>query len=526
MNKIKYKLIAGIALITILPAIPLSFLFQNMIGKLFDLGLNRKIETAIEDAVDISRAFIQREKKSCLKNTRQFAEHPRVQEILRKYASGQIKFKDIEELEKLNLVETNKLDGAVIYDNFLKPIYISKAYASRDIIANLLDTLFAGERIRTNSDYVDYREREHLLVTGMPLLMPDQRRGVLVSATLVNPEFYNKSANILSALQFYKTINVESENIKASFLYAFLFIYFVLLLFSIVLGIFFSDLITRPIKTLVTGTQQISIGNLDYQINMKPRNDEIGQLMLSFNQMAHNIKQEQERVLYLEKMATWREIAQRLAHEIKNPLTPIQLTLQQIKDSYTGDDSQYKKILEECYEIVDEEIESLRNLTKEFSEFARMPSLSFKPTQLNQIITDVVAFYANINFSLTLQKNLPEAELDAEAVKRVIINLVDNALTATTERSDARISIATQAMDGRIRLVLSDNGQGIPKENLTKIFEPHFSTKTSSMGLGLAIVKSIVEEHKAIINVDSVEKLGTTFTIDFKITRPVFFENE
>lgn len=274
---------------------------------------------------------------------------------------------------------------------------------------------------------------------------------------------------------------------------------------------------THPIKNLAHGTEQISKGNLDYQINMRPRNDEIGLLMSSFNQMVQSIKQEQERVLYLEKMATWREIAQRLAHEIKNPLTPIQLTVQQIKDSYKGEDLKFRRILDECYEIIEEEIQSLRNLTKEFSEFARMPSLSFKPTDINQIVRDVVAFYANISFKLDLQKKLPFAEIDAEAVKRVIINLVDNALAATAGKSDAKITISTLTTESMIRLTVSDNGHGIPKENLAKIFEPHFSTKSSSMGLGLAIVKSIIEEHKASISVDSIENHGTTFTIDLEL---------
>lgn len=526
LNKIKNKLIISIAVIAIIPAIPLSFLFQNMMDKLFNLGLNHRIELALQDAVDISRSLVQKEKKSSLKNTRQFMESPQLIALLRKYTSRQLRQTDIDDLRQLELIEKNKLDGAVVYDIHMQELFLNTVYAQSDILRSLRDTSFARERIRTNSEYVEYREGEHLLITGIPIAMPDQQPGVILSATLINPEFYQKSENILSALQFYKTFYVESENIQLSFLYAFLSVYVVLILFSLALGVFFSSIMTHPIKNLAEGTVQISKGNLDYQINLKPRNDEIGQLMVSFNQMVQSIKQEQERVLYLEKMATWREIAQRLAHEIKNPLTPIQLTVQQIKDSYKGDDPKFRKVLEECYDIIEEEIQSLRNLTKEFSEFARMPSLSFKPVDLNQIIRDVVAFYANISFKLDLQKKLPAAEVDPEAVKRVIINLVDNALAATAAKPDAQIMIATLATESLIRLSISDNGHGIPKENLSKIFEPHFSTKSSSMGLGLAIVKSIIEEHKAVINVDSIENLGTTFTIDFRIKAPTLFDND
>ena len=526
LNKIKNKLIISIAVIAILPAVPLSFLFQNMMDKLFNLGLNRRIEMALEDAVDISRSLIQKEKKASLKNTRQFLENPQLISLLRKYAARQLSPADVDELTRLNLLETNKLDGIAVYDIHMQELFLNTVYAQNDILKSLRDTVFARERIHTNSEFAEYRETEHLLITGIPVVMPDQQLGVVLSTTLINPEFYQRSENILGALQFYKTFYVESENIQISFLYAFLSVYVVLILFSLALGVFFSSIMTHPIKNLAHGTEQISKGNLDYQINMKPRNDEIGQLMISFNKMVQSIKQEQERILYLEKMATWREIAQRLAHEIKNPLTPIQLTVQQIKDSYKGDDPKFRKVLEECYEIIEEEIQSLRNLTKEFSEFARMPSLSFKPADLNQMIRDVVTFYANISFKLDLQKKLPAAEVDAEAVKRVIINLVDNALAATAAKSDAQITISTLATQDLIRLSVTDNGHGIPKENMSKIFEPHFSTKSSSMGLGLAIVKSIIEEHKAVISVDSIENLGTTFTIDFRIKAPTIFDND
>ncbi|MBL7995547.1 HAMP domain-containing protein [bacterium] len=524
-NKIKYKLIAGIGIIAILPAIPLSYLFENMIDKLFSLRMNNRIETALEDAVDISRLMIQSEKKVSLKNTRQFVENPMVLALLRKYTTRQLNENDVNDLVKMALLEANKLDGVAIYDNSLQPIFLNTVYQNKDIVNGLKDTLFARQRLLANSDYADYREAEHLLIAGIPLSLPNQQRGVIVSVVVVTPGFYGKTESVLTALQLYKTFNVESENIKASFLYAFLSVYFIIICLSIGLSVFFSAVMTRPINKLALGTEQISKGNLDYQINIKPRSDEIGQLMISFNQMVQNIKHEQDRVLYLEKISTWREIAQRLAHEIKNPLTPIQLTIQQIKDSYEGDDPKYRKILEECYEIVDEEIQSLRNLTKEFSEFARMPSMSFKPTQLNQIIQDVVAFYANVRFKLLLQQDLPTAELDAEAVKRIMINLVDNSLSATGGKADSQITISTRSSETAIRLIISDNGHGIPKENLVKIFEPHFSTKTSSMGLGLAIVKSIIDEHKGQIEVDSIENLGTTFTIDFRIKAPNLLDN-
>lgn len=242
LNKIKNKLIISIAVIAIFPAIPLSFLFQNMMDKLFNLGLNHRIEFALQDAVDISRSLIQKEKKASLKNTRQFLENPLVINLLRKYASRQLRQADINDLVRSDLVEKNKLDGAAIYDIHMQELFVNSVYTQNDIIKSLRDTLFARERIATNSEFVDYREREHLLITGIPVALPDQQPGVILSATLINPEFYQKSESILSALQYYKTFYVESENIQQSFLYAFLFVYIILIMLSLAVGIFFHQL--------------------------------------------------------------------------------------------------------------------------------------------------------------------------------------------------------------------------------------------------------------------------------------------
>ncbi|HNI10822.1 MAG TPA: ATP-binding protein, partial [bacterium] len=240
----------------------------------------------------------------------------------------------------------------------------------------------------------------------------------------------------------------------------------------------------------------------------------------ALNQMVQNLRDEQQRILQLEKTATWREMAQRMAHEIKNPLTPIQLTIQQIKDSYAGNDEKYRKLLTECTTIIEEEIETLRNLTKEFSDFARMPVVVLKPSSLNKLIEDIILMYAAIPFEKKLDDRLPFIPLDTEAFKRVLINLIDNALAAVSNKQDRLIRIATIDVNTHVQLIIADNGYGIPKSNLERIFEPHFSTKTTSMGLGLAIVKKIIEEHQGTISVDSIENLGTTFTITLPKENP------
>nr|NIR49760.1 HAMP domain-containing protein [candidate division KSB1 bacterium]NIT72093.1 HAMP domain-containing protein [candidate division KSB1 bacterium]NIX71773.1 HAMP domain-containing protein [candidate division KSB1 bacterium] len=148
----------------------------------------------------------------------------------------------------------------------------------------------------------------------------------------------------------------------------------VVILITVALAIWISRRVTQPLGELVKGTQELGRGNLDYRIKQQSQ-DEVGELVQHFNRMTEELKAYQEKTIYLEKMAAWQEIARRLAHEIKNPLTPIQLTAQEMVDQYRGDDD-YAHLLKECSQIINEEVENLRRLVSEFSEFGRLPELN------------------------------------------------------------------------------------------------------------------------------------------------------
>jgi two-component system nitrogen regulation sensor histidine kinase NtrY len=523
-DKLKYRLIVGFVIIAVLPAIPLSLLFQNMTKKVFSAGFNSRVESALEDGMEFSQQVLDKENRIFTENARHFTESIELKTFLFRYLNRSLSKSDYDSFLKSDLFERYQLDGAAIYDHQQQMIFKALIVSDPLMDKSLQDSASIAEALRLNKPQTHYIENAHHFLIAVPLLS-NQQIAVFTAVRMVEAPLAQKLDNIFSVLQFYRTFESERKDTIQSFVYTFVLTYSVFLVLSIGLGIFFSNIMTNPIHTLALGTHEISSGNLDYHIDMKPRKDEIGKLMTSFNQMVTSIKQERERVIYLEKMAAWREIAQRMAHEIKNPLTPIQLTVQQIKDAYHGDDENYKKLLNECSGIIEEEIQSLKNLTREFSDFARMPSLSPKPTLLNQLIKDVAAIYASTPFRIQLDDTASAIEIDPEAVKRVLINLIDNALAALVGKPNGLITITTQNRDEHVRLLISDNGHGIPKEHFHRIFEPHFSTKSTGMGLGLAIVKNILDEQKAEISVHSVENFGTTFTIDFKKTFSIFSDN-
>ncbi|MFQ5583854.1 MAG: PAS domain-containing sensor histidine kinase [Calditrichia bacterium] len=233
--------------------------------------------------------------------------------------------------------------------------------------------------------------------------------------------------------------------------------------------------------------------------------------MRHFNMMAKNLKENQERMIYLEKMAAWQEIARRLAHEIKNPLTPIRLTIQQIVDSDPHSNEEFSKLLNESYQIINEEIGSLHRLVTEFSEFGKMPELNLQKDDLRALIKDVATLYSHRQIQLQLPGNPVEVPFDWDRMKRVFINLLENAVQADPENRPIVITLIKNS--GEIQIEVKDNGPGIAEEMLPRIFEPYFSTKKSGVGLGLAITRKMVEEHGGRISVDAAPGQGTCFTI-------------
>jgi two-component system nitrogen regulation sensor histidine kinase NtrY len=211
-------------------------------------------------------------------------------------------------------------------------------------------------------------------------------------------------------------------------------------------------------------------------------------------------------------MATWQQMARRLAHEIKNPLTPIQLMAQQIIDKYSGSDPDYKKMLVESCEIIEQEVSSLKKLVRAFSDFARLPDYQPALQDLKQLLLSIDKMYHQVQIRMDIPDSEAEAIFDFDSLKRVLVNLVENALSAGGDEGPVYVSLITK--NDSYRILITDEGSGIAVENLYKIFEPYFSTKQTGVGLGLSIVKKIVDQHGGSIHVQSTINKGTTFTID------------
>ncbi|MBI5454466.1 MAG: HAMP domain-containing protein [Deltaproteobacteria bacterium] len=225
-------------------------------------------------------------------------------------------------------------------------------------------------------------------------------------------------------------------------------------------------------------------------------------------------------LLKTQRMFAWKEVARRIAHEIKNPLTPIKLSAQRLRkkylDRFPGDE-----VFDECTTTIIKQVDELKTLVNEFSSFARMPASNPSPNDLNEIVQETISLYKagqrRIRFESALDKRLPVLDIDRDQMKRVLINLIDNAIAAVGEEGEVRVETLLVEELQLARLEVIDNGAGIPAEVRERLFEPYFSTKRSGTGLGLAIVSNIIADHNGYIRVKDNTPHGTRFVIELPV---------
>jgi len=220
-----------------------------------------------------------------------------------------------------------------------------------------------------------------------------------------------------------------------------------------------------------------------------------------------------------QRMAAWREVARRIAHEVKNPLTPITLSAQRLKRRYS--ERLNEPVFEECTQMIIDHVDLIRNLVNEFSAFARFPAANPKPTGLPPIIEETVALYRegrpDIEFKLDITDTIPHLNLDRQQIKQALINLLDNAIGAIKDAGTVSIRLDHDPILNKVRIEVADNGLGIADEDKTRLFEPYFSTKRAGMGLGLTIVSTIVADHHGTISVQDNKPQGAKFVIELPV---------
>ena len=293
------------------------------------------------------------------------------------------------------------------------------------------------------------------------------------------------------------------------------------LVLAMVLSSWAAARVTKPVEELAKTAQEVAAGNWQARVEVNSR-DEIGKLADSFNRMTRELLQQQERLIQSERVAAWRELARRLAHELKNPLFPLQLTVENLLRSREHGQQQFDETFTESAGTLLSEISNLKAIIARFSDFSKMPQPQFQPVKINELVESAAKVHqaqlaaAQISCKVEAPPADPIAA-DAELLHRALSNLILNAIEAMPQ--NGTLSLRTQQRGDSARIEISDTGKGLSSEECARLFTPYYTSKPAGTGLGLAIVQSIISDHGGRISVSSELGRGTTFMIELPANR-------
>ncbi len=384
-----------------------------------------------------------------------------------------------------------------------------------------------------------------LLATSRPELF---NKGLI--ATKINPEAYNYMANYKKSFYLHKEkignyeyysayIPFRNENNKliaylnlpyfakqseltneiSTFLVAFVNIYVIFIAIAVFIALLISNYITKPVLLIKEKISQIRLGKTNEKIHWETE-DEIGSLVDEYNRMIDELAESAGLLAKSERESAWREMAKQIAHEIKNPLTPMKLSVQYLQKTWDEKAPDWDKHLKHFTQTIVEQIDSLSIIASEFSDFAKMPKSRFEKVELTAIINNSLGLFkgsSKIQMNTHFQKE-HYIRADKEQFLRVFNNLIKNSIQAIKKPEEGKIEVSVEEKKGKHIIQFSDNGSGIQSDRQEKVFTPNFTTKSGGMGLGLAMVKSIIQNAGGEISFTSEPDIGTTFTI----TLPVY----
>ncbi|MEM7182951.1 MAG: ATP-binding protein [Spirochaetota bacterium] len=509
---IRYRLTLGFIFVSILPSIPVFLISSNVVGKLVESFYR----------IDISEAL-----KHSSENIR-LLEHKDRQQI---FAKMMALLRTTEKGLNLNRFYKKALDLKLIRmsDYFMALVYKDKLASETKPFYNLVDekkfTKMNGEKYL---NYTQYKKRKAYIFVKSTVKGSDY--SVIIGKRV---HIGNESSiyNIIHTEKSYNTADLWKSKIPFALRLSLGIFTIIVFGISILLSFILARQISRPIVQLAYATQRVSGGETDVALSLKEEG-EMGILIDSFNQMTRDLKAKTEEILHIQRIAAWKEVAQRMAHEIKNPLTPIQLSAERIRKNLDKPNQEkFNKIVVEGTSTIVGQVKVLEHLVNEFSEFARMPKPVLVNQKINPIVEEAVILFkesSKIQFELKLGKNLPEVFLDKKLFLGVVNNILKNAVEAIREAKETggdaknrylgKIRITTRFEKKYLRrylvLIIEDDGPGIPKKFQNKIFEPYFSTKSKhGQGIGLAIVEKTVYDHNGRITVVKSDLGGGGFQI-------------
>ena len=497
-SKTSFRYISLFTLFTFIP----SFLIAIFSLFIFNYGLqnffNTQITKAVNSSYDVAKNYLNQNKKTVESDV--FLMSVGLNRASNFYYSSPEKFKNIARSEKL----LRRVDEIFLIDSSANIIFSD---SDSDMI------------------FVKPTEKEiDLALEGLPVLISNTienktsamiKLNSLIDTYLyisrnIDPEIIKYLKDTEQAVNFYYSVENKQSGIKISFAIIYILVVGLLLFISTIIAIAFADRLTKPIINLITASTNISKGVLDSKVPELETDEEFSLLNKNFNNMIQRLKKQQDKLLIAERYSAWESVARKLAHEIKNPLTPIQLSIDRLQDKFHNKISEGQDEFKIYLSTINRQIKDIENLVNEFSSFARMPSPIFKKIEIDKVITRAVDFYklsSKNEINLTVNENKKIINGDEDQLYRVFINLIKNSEDSIEEKKEknqlfkGKINIEISDNKDYINVSQADNGVGI--EDTSKIMTPYYTTKKNGTGLGLPIVSKIINEHKGELTISN-----------------------
>ena len=511
-SKANRKYITFFALFTLIPSILISlfslFLLSFALEKYFD----KKVTSAVNNSYEIAKSYTEEVKTKTQSEIILIAYDLNKSANFLKTNINQFKSflntqKLIRDIDEVHIIDENGKLYLTTLDNTL--LYLSPLTEALEMVANdkrPLKIINAFENQSASIIKLENFPGKYLYIVKYL----DKK----ISQYLIDSQ---------EAINFYYTVLNKQTGIKISFVFIYLVVVALLLFLSITIAIRFSSRFFRSINNLIIASSNIGKGNLNIKVPEIKADKDMEILNRNFNLMIDQLKSQQEKLIINERHEAWEGLARKLAHEIKNPLTPIQLTIDRLKSKYseklnTDENVDFSKNLK----IIIKQIKQIENLVNEFSDFARMPKPIFKDNDLVLIVKDNINLMQELDVNIKFEFNFSESKVilisDSEQLSRVFLNLIKNSIESIQEKSlklanfVGKIDIEINNDDDYIDFIVTDNGIGFSdlRTNIKKILNPYFTTKKKGTGLGLAIVNKIINDHNGSINFIALDEGAKT----------------
>ena len=492
------RYITFFSLFTLIPSVLISifslFLFSFALEKYFD----KKITTAVNNSYELAKKYVEEVRNKIdsdivligfdlnkyvnfyYDNPSKFYEILQTQRIVR-------------DIDEIHLIDTN---GNQLLSSPLNKNFVPPEQKALSMVLNETRPLKIINAFENKSSAI--------------LKLNEFRNTYLYIVKFLDPEISNFLTESEEAINFYYTVEDKRFGIQISFVFVYILIVTLLLFLSITIAIRFSSRFFRSINNLILASTDIGKGNLDTKVPEIKTDKELEILNKNFNLMIDRLKMQQDKLLLSERYEAWENVARKLAHEIKNPLTPIQLTIDRLKSKYHNfDNSVEKDQFDNHLKTINKQIKQIESLVNEFSDFARMPKPIFQKNNLIQILKNNIILLkeldTDIKISFVKKNDIIELDCDGDQLNRVFLNIIKNSIESIQEKAlknanfDKIINIVIKTNSDYITVIINDNGNGFTNNTIRNIAKPYYTTKEKGTGLGLSIVSKIINDHSGSI---------------------------